>query len=206
MDTKAFFNMSYGLYIVSTTLGGKNYGCVINTMAQVTSKPAQISIAVNKDNATTKAILEIKVFSGVILSENIPMDVISTFGFRSSVEIDKFEGLKYEKDENAVPYLTENISSQFSCKVVNTMDVGTHMLIVGEVVDCKVITTETPMTYNYYHKVKKGTTPPKASSYQEEKKSGYTCSICGYVYEGDVLPDDYICPICKQEAKVFVKN
>ena len=214
MDTTAFFKMNYGLYIASTTLEGKNYGCALNTMVQVTSSPAQISITLNKDNATTQAILKSGVFSGVVLSEETPMDVIGTFGFMSSKDVDKFAQCEYQKDLNDVPFPTEKMSAQFSCRVVGSLDVGTHMVIVGTVEDCQIISGEAPMTYAYYHKVKNGKTPPKASSFQapvveEEpvaKVAGYVCSICGYIHEEDNLPEDFICPVCKQNASVFVKR
>lgn len=207
MDMTAFFKMSYGLYIASTVHEGKQYGCVLNTMAQVTSSPAQISIALNKGNATTAAILASGVFSGVVLTEETPMDTIATFGFQSSKDVDKFATLAHSTDKNGVAYPNEHMAAQFTCHVVGSLDVGSHMLIIGEVEDCQVLSEEAPMTYAYYHKVKKGQTPPKASSYQEEapKASGYRCSICGYIYEGDALPADYKCPLCKQPTSAFVK-
>lgn len=206
MDTTAFFNMSYGLYIASTIYEGKGYGCVLNTMTQVTSSPAQISIALNKGNATTAAILESGVFSGVVLAQTTPMETIGTFGFQSSKDADKFAAVAHAFDKNGVPYPIANISSQFSCRVVNHIDIDTHILIIGVVEDAQVLSKEPPMTYAYYHKVKNGKTPPKASSYQPEepKKKGYRCSICGYIHESDTLPADFICPICQQPASVFV--
>ncbi len=207
MDKSAFFNLSYGLYIASTCYEGKQYGCVLNTMSQVTSSPAQISLALNKENATTQAIISSGVFSGVVLCEETPMETIGTFGFQSSKDTDKFAAVAHATDKNGVAYPTAHISSQFSCRVVSTLDIGTHMLIIGEVEDCQVLSGEAPMTYAYYHKVKKGQTPPKASSYQapEPKAKGYRCTICGYIYEGEPLPEDFVCPVCHQPASVFEK-
>lgn len=207
MDLTAFFNMSYGLYIASTVSQGKQYGCVLNTMAQVTSSPSQISLALNKDNATTAAILESGIFSGVVLSEETPMETIGTFGFQSSKDADKFAAVAHETDKNDIAYPTEHTVAQFSCRVVNSLDVGSHIIIIGAVEDCQTLCKEPPMTYAYYHKVKNGKTPPKASSFQpeEEKATGYRCGTCGYIYEDETLPADYKCPICQQPASVFVK-
>ena len=217
MDNTAFFKMNYGLYIATTTYEGKNYGCVLNTMAQVTAVPPRISVTLNKENATTQAILSSGIFSGVVLSEETPMDVIGTFGFMSSLTTDKFAQCAVDTDKNGVPYPTEKMSAQFSCRVESSLDIGTHIIIVGMVEDAQVVSSLPPMTYAYYHKVKNGKTPPKASSFQanpekeddapaEGKITGYTCSVCGFVHQGEELPDDFICPICQQDATVFTPN
>lgn len=206
MDSTALRKLSYGLYIVSTVWEGKQNGCVVNTVAQVTSDPVQLSVAINKNNYTEKLIEKSGIFSAVVLTQNISMDTIATFGFQSGETNDKFKDIKYKTDLNGINYVTDGIAAQFSCKVVNKVDLGTHVMFIGEVVDAQVISTDEPMTYSYYHSVKNGTTPKNAPSYQEEpSKKGYRCTICGYVHESDTLPEDFICPICKQTADKFVK-
>ena len=209
MSFSAFNKLSYGLYIVSSVRNGRPAGCVVNTMGQVTSSPLQLAVTVNKDNETTKAILESGKFTGVVLGENATMDLIGRFGFQSSADTDKFEGFATAHDLNGVPYVKEQTVARFSCTVKGTLDVGTHIVFVGEVDEHEVLDDTTPpMTYLYYHTVKKGLTPPKASSYrppEEKKAAGWRCSVCGYIYEGEELPADFICPICKKSREVFVK-
>ena len=208
MDQKAFFKLSYGVYIISTSADGKEGGCVINTLSQVTSSPARLSIALNKNNYTLKLIEVSGTFSGVVLSENVSMDLIRRFGFQSGRDAKKFEGIPQGRDGLYNPYPTEGVCARFSCKVVSMLDVGTHMLIVGEVTEAEVLDAATPaLTYADYHLKKKGTTPPNAPSYQEktEKTTGYRCSVCGYILEADTLPPDFVCPVCGKDASYFVK-
>lgn len=203
MDNKAFFKMSYGLYIISSQHEGKQYGCVVNTLSQVTATPVQMSIAINKENATTDAILKSGYFVGVVLAESVTMDMIGTFGFKTSKDVDKFAEYKTQIDEKGIAYVTEGVSARFSCKVINTLDIGTHIMIVGEVENAEIVSADPVMTYSYYHQVKNGVTPPKASAYQAEVKKGYRCKVCGYVYEGEPLPEDFVCPICKKGREFF---
>ena len=206
MDSIAFRKLSYGLYIVTSAFEGKDAGCVVNTLSQVTSSPAKVSVAINKNNFTEKIIEKSGIFTAVVLSQETSMDTIGIFGFQSSENNNKFESVSFEIDENKIKYPTDKICAKFSCKVLNQVDLGTHVMFIGEVIDAEVISNEEPMTYSYYHQVKNGTTPKNAPSYQEEaKKTGYRCTVCGYIYEGEPLPDDFICPICKQPASKFVK-
>lgn len=208
MDAKALFSLSYGLYIISTNHDGKASGCVINTLHQVTSSPTQVSIAVNKDNYTQSQIEQSGKFEAMILTQDVDMDVIGTFGFHSSKNMNKFETLPHELDEYGIPYLTQHVASRLLCRVVLAMDIGTHMLFIAEVEDAQVLSSEEVMTYAYYHQVKNGLTPKNASTFQEtnnEVKRGWRCTICGYIYEGDPLPSDFICPICKADASAFEK-
>lgn len=208
MDPKAFFKLSYGVYIVSSSTDGKDGGCVINTMTQVTSSPARISIALNKNNFTLKLIETSGTFSGVVLAEAVEMDMIKRFGFQSGREASKYEDIPMGRDSLYNPYPTENVCSRFTCRVISSLDVGTHVLIIGEVVEAQVMDgTAQPLTYANYHLKKNGTTPPNAPSYQEttEKTVGYRCSVCGYILESDTLPDDFICPVCGKDASYFSK-
>lgn len=169
MDRTAFFTMPSGLYVVSAADGGLRAGCVVNTAVQVTSAPPQISIAVNKDNVSAGAIERAGAFALTVIDQTADMVYIGNFGFRTSTDFDKFA--RYETRETALgmPYVPEHACAVFSCKLVNTVDVGSHLLFIGEVEDCEKLSAETPLTYDYYHRVLKGKTPPKASSYVAEK-------------------------------------
>ncbi len=209
MDNKAFFKMNYGLYIVSTKYGEQDAGCVINTAIQVTAEPKRLMIAINKENYTTSLIEKSGLFTVVAFTQDADMDLIGKFGFQTSKDVNKFEGFKYETDENGIKYITEKTAARFTCKVFSKLDVGTHYLFVGDVTNAQILSDDEPMTYAYYHKVKKGGTPPKASSFNEEKNEentmGFRCSVCGYIHKSDTLPEDFVCPICKQPASVFKK-
>ncbi len=209
LDKKALYQISSGLYLVSSKNEGHQAGCIINTLMQVTSKPVQVSITINKENDTTDTILKSNVFHVTALASNVDMNVIATFGFQSSKEIDKFQSFETKYDTLDNPYIEEGANASFACKVVHTLDVGSHIIIVGEVVESESLSQENSMTYAYYHDVKKGTSPKNAPTYQEEiktdKKTKWRCKICGYIYEGEELPADFICPICGQPASMFEK-
>lgn len=206
MDNKAFFKLSYGLYVVSSNYDGKDSACIANTFVQVTSKPARVCITLNKDNYTTKLIESSYVYNVGVLLDSVGMDVIRRFGFQSGRDVNKFDGISYEVDRQNVKQITNGIAASFSVKVISMTDVGTHIMFVGDVIDCKVIDESEVLTYSNYHSKKKGTTPKNASSYQEDNlKHGWKCSVCGFILEEEHLPDDYVCPVCKQPASVFEK-
>lgn len=218
IDTKAFRSMSYGLYIISAKSGDTTAGCVVNTFLQVTSKPARVSVAINKENFTTGVILESGRFEVSVLAESATMELIGRFGFKTSAEIDKFAETKHENDAAGVPYVAEHAVAHFGARVIDKLDVGTHYLIVGEVECAEVLSGEPPMTYAYYHQVKGGKTPPKASSFdpdggaapepapaQDDAKPriGWRCKLCGYVVEMDELPEGFTCPMCGVGREMF---
>ncbi|MDD3193832.1 MAG: flavin reductase [Oscillospiraceae bacterium] len=211
MDMKAFFKLSYGLYVISAHSGGKDYGCVVNTLQQVTAQPAMLSVAINKNSVTTKAILESGRFCGVALTEAADMDLIGTFGFKNSEAVDKFAAFPTAADQKGVRYLTAHTAARYSCEVKDTLDLGSHLLVIGSVTEAEILSEEPVMTYDYYHRVVKGGTPPTAPSYkgnQEVEPAGkarWRCKICGYIYEGNPLPADFVCPICGQGADHFEK-
>ena len=194
------FNISYGLYIL-TAKTEKSNGCVVNALSQVTSTPNRIMIAVNKNNFTTEQILKTKKFNISILNEDATFDLIKRFGFVSGRDTNKFENFAdYEIAENGIPYITQGTNSYISAEVVETRDLGTHYEFLAEVT-AEVSLNNTPsITYAYYQSNIK----PKIT--QTQKKVVYICSICGYVYEGDPLPEDFICPWCQHDATFFVKN
>ena len=168
MDVTAMFTMSYGLYVVSATDGTDKAACLINTATQVTAEPVRLTVAVNKDNFTAGVIQRAGAFTVTVVDKTADMPYIGNFGFRTSENFDKFE--KYGCEQSAVgsPYSPEHVCAVMSCKLVDTVDVGTHYIFVGEVEDAEKIGSEEPMTYTYYHTVLKGKTPPKASSYVAE--------------------------------------
>lgn len=193
------FNISYGLYILSAKTEKAN-GCVINALSQVTSTPNRIMIAINKNNFTTSQILKTKKFNVSILNEEANFDLIKRFGFASGKDTDKFEDFNgYKTAENGIPYITEGTNSYISAEVVEVRDLGTHFEFLADVTK-EVSLNEIPsITYAYYQKNIK----PKVT---QKKKVVYICSVCGYVYEGDPLPEDFVCPLCLHDATYFVKS
>lgn len=166
MDATAFFKMSSGLYVVSAEADGQRAGCVINTAVQVTAVPPRISVAVNKDNVTAGVIERAGAFALTVIDTTADMPYIGNFGFRSSDTFNKFEKYGCETSSVGSPYSAEHACALFACKLVDTVDVGTHLLFIGDVVDAESLSSEPPLTYDRYHNVLKGKTPPKASSYQ----------------------------------------
>lgn len=194
----ALFNISYGLYVLTTNLNKYN-GCIINTLMQVTSNPNKISITLNKENFTTKTIEQTKEFNVSILDTTATFDVFKRFGFSSGESVDKFKDFyDYKLSENNIPYITKHSNAYISAKVVEKMDVGTHVIFIAEIVNSEVISTNESLTYSYYHKHIK----PSAKA----EDNSYVCKICGYVHNGNELPNDFVCPICKHGAEVFEKQ
>ena len=196
LDLKAFQKITYGVYLVSSRCGDISSGCVVNTLTQVTTSPAQVTIAINKQNYTTEIIRKSGRFTAVVLSQSAMMELIGRFGFHCSRDTEKFESFRTRVDESGVPFVCEQASARFSCKVVSSMDAGTHIIFLGEVEAAEVLDSTGPMSYAYYHQIKNRVTPPRASVYQPEPAKGYRCRICGYVLDSDTVPDDFVCPIC----------
>ncbi len=168
LDPTALFKMTYGLYVVSADDGVTRAGCLINTATQVTSSPLQIMVAVNKDNVTAGVIERAGAFTVTVVDLSADMPYLGNFGFRTSANYDKFEKYGCEVSEVGSPYSPEHICAMAACKLVKTVDVGTHYLFIGEAVSCEKVGDGEPMTYSYYHSTLKGKTPPKASSYVAE--------------------------------------
>ena len=214
MNKNAFRSLSYGVYIISTLDGERPTGCVANSVMQITSTPATIAVSMNHDNYTNSCIKESGKFAVSILSEQSAPGLIGTFGFQSGKEVNKFDGVDaLEKEGISV---VADACAYVVCKVIDKMETPTHTVFLGEVIDADVLKAEEPMTYAYYHKVVKGKSPKNAPTYIAEEKeekaeaAKWVCGICGYVYEGEEsfegLPEDFICPICKQPKQVFVKK
>ncbi len=199
MDTKALFNIGYGLYILTAREGGKDNGCVINTLAQQTSSPLLVSVTVNKSNKTHDMIKNTGVFNVSMISENAPFSLFQHFGFQSGRDVDKFSDFyNSERADNGVYYIPGYTNAYVSCEVVNEVEFETHTMFVAKVTNAEVLSDFSSMTYTYYHKNVK----PQP---QQSDKKGYRCKICGYVYEGDSLPEDFVCPLCKHGAEDFEK-
>lgn len=198
MNSKAFFQLSYGLFVAATTFEGKTNGCIINTVTQVADNPKQLIISVNKQNYTCELVQKSGIFSISVLSESAPFSLFEQFGFQSGRETDKFAGVSTAMTKQNLPYLTEHTNAYFDCKVINSFDLGSHIMFLAEVVDADVLSNEKSMTYAYYHANVK---PQKAPVAQK----GWRCIICGYIYEGEELPPDFVCPICKHGAEDFEK-
>lgn len=166
IDSTALFSMTSGLYVVSAQADDMRASCVINTALQVTSKPLQLLVAVNKENTTAGVIQHAGAFAVTAIDQTADMLYMGNFGFRTSANYNKFEKYQTEVTEQGTPYCPEHACAVFDCKLVNTVDVGTHYLFIGEVIEAQKLSSEPPLTYEYYHHTLKGKTPPKASSYQ----------------------------------------
>lgn len=167
MDASALFKFSSGLYVVSARGDEETAACLVNTGLQVTSEPLQVSVTVNKANVTSGVIERAGHFTLAVVDESADLPFIGRFGFRSSADFDKFDGVASAVSVTGDPYPVEHVCSFVSCEITQTLDVGTHLVFVGKVVDAGNLSSEPPMTYAYYHGTLKGKTPPKASSYVE---------------------------------------
>lgn len=236
MNPKTLHKISYGLYVISSKKGDRFNGQIANTVFQITSEPPTIAVSINKQNLTHEFIQDSKVFTVSILSKETPMKFIGHFGFKSGRDIDKYKDINYKIGVTGGPIVLENSVGYLEAKVINSMDVGTHTVFIGKVVDAEIIKDEEPMTYAYYHEVKRGTAPKTAPTYipaqltaggkeesQKEvsKMEKYKCVVCGYIYDpekGDPdsgikpgtsfkeLPNDWVCPVCGVGKDQFEKE
>ena len=202
MDQKVMYALSYGLFVLSARRGEKDNGCITNTAIQVTAEPNRIAIAVNKANYTHDMVLETGKFTVSVLSEDAKFELFQRFGFQSGRDVDKLADFQEHiaRDGNGVVYVTQGTNAWISCQVVSTMDLGTHTLFVADVLDGGVLSQAPSATYAYYQANIK---PKPAAPAGESSKKRWVCTICGYVYEGEELPADFICPLCKHPASDF---
>ncbi|MBQ8174308.1 MAG: flavin reductase [Clostridia bacterium] len=197
IESAAFNNISYGLFLAFAREGEKDNACVINTAALLTDTPKTVNVSVNKQNHTHDMILRTGVFNLSVLTEETSFDTIRDFGFVSGREADKCTGrTDLSRAENGVLYYAGTANTVICCRVKEAVDCGTHTLFIAEVTEARVLSEKPSATYAYYHKNIK-------ESPADTKKKGYVCTICGYVYEGEELPADFICPLCKHGADVF---
>jgi flavin reductase (DIM6/NTAB) family NADH-FMN oxidoreductase RutF/rubredoxin len=226
MDLRVLHNCTYGLYVIGSRKGDRFNGQIANTVFQVTSDPPTIAVSINKQNLTHEFISESKVFTASILSQDTPLSFIGHLGFKSGKEVDKLKDVKYKLGETKAPIVLDHSLAYLEAKVINQVDVGTHTIFIAKVVGADVLGEGEPMTYAYYHNVKRGTTPKTAPSYIEERKekvskmAKYECTVCGYIYDpqlGDPdggikpgtpfeeIPDGWVCPVCGAAKDQFKK-
>jgi flavin reductase (DIM6/NTAB) family NADH-FMN oxidoreductase RutF/rubredoxin len=217
MDKSIFRNISYGMYIVTSKKQNEKFGCVINTLTQITSENPIIMISLNKNNCTNKVIKETKKFAVSILSKNTSKETIAIFGYHSSKDTNKFANTTYKIIDN-VPVILDNVCGYIICEVQKIVDCNTHDIIIARVTTTKKLENNNPMTYKYYHEILKGTSPKNAPTYIEEKTvsneeiSKYQCIICGHIYDDakekvkfEDLPNDWKCPLCGATKEQFKK-
>ncbi len=197
VDNNALFKISYGLFVLTARDGEKDNGCIINTAQQVTNAPNRISVALNKGNYTHDMIVKTKKFNVCTLTESAPFEVFKHFGFQSGKDNEKFAGEPL-RTENGLAYIGGVANAVISGEVEQIIDCDTHSIFIAKVTEAKILSDEKSVTYDYYFTNIK----PKPET---EKKKGYVCKICGYVYEGEPLPDDFVCPLCKHGAEDFEK-
>lgn len=202
MNKKAMYKLSYGLFVLTSRLEGRDSGCIINTAGQVTSEPNRISIAVNKANFTHDLVKAGGCFNISILSEDAGFDLFRRFGFQSGRTADKFadfDGLK--RSSNGLYYITAGTNAYISAEVEQSIDLGSHTLFIASVKDMEVLSDVPSATYDYYQSSIK----PKPEAPAAGGKPQWRCTVCGYVYEGEELPADFVCPLCKHPASDFEK-
>ena len=226
MNTKALWDLTYGVYVIGANRADKLNAQIGNTLFQITSEPPVVAVSINKSNFTHDFIRESKVFTASVLAQDTPLSFIGNFGFKSGRDINKLEGVGYKLGETKAPVVLENAISYLEVKVDKEVDVGTHTIFIGDVVAAEVLNEKPCMTYAYYRQVKRGVTPRTAPTYVEEKKeavtnmSKYKCSVCGYIYDPELgdpdggikpgtpfesIPDGWTCPVCGASKSDFEK-
>ena len=196
LDSKALYQIGYGLYVLTTQDGSKANGCIVNTVMQVTSAPPLIAVGVNKQNYTCELIQKTGEMNINVLTEDTPFEVFRHFGYQSGRDVDKFAGSSPERSSNGLIVLPKHCKGFLSLAVERETDLGSHILFLCTPTEGRLLSDKEAVTYSYYQKHIK----PRP---QPEKKKGFVCRICGHIYEGKSLPEDYICPICKHGAVDF---
>ena len=197
-DPKALFNIGYGLYVVTCNDGKKDNGLIVNTVTQLTDTPMRVAVTINKQNYSHGVIKQSGKMNVNCLTTEAPFKVFEAFGFVSGRNVDKFADCTPNRSENGLVVLPRYINAFISLEVESYVDVETHGMFICRVTEAQVLSDKETMTYTYYQKNVK----PRPKT---EKKNGYVCKICGYVYEGEELPEDFVCPLCKHGAADFEK-
>jgi flavin reductase (DIM6/NTAB) family NADH-FMN oxidoreductase RutF len=197
MNEKAMYKLSYGLFVLTAKQDDRDNGCIVNTVQQVTTEPNRIIVAINKNNLTHDMVLATGKFNVSVLSENSKFETFKHWGMQSGRDVDKMEEVKISRSENGLVYIADDETNAFiSASVVSSTDLGTHTLFLADVTDCEVLADTESATYSYYQKNIKS--KPQAST-----SKGFVCTVCGYIYEGDELPADFMCPWCNHDASYF---
>lgn len=198
MNKQIFEKLSYGMYVLTSSIDSKLFGCIINSAMQITDEQPTIMVSVNQKSLTHNCIKQSKKFSIQIIGENTELSIISIFGYKSSFNTNKFESFDYQLIDS-LPILNHTIG-YITCEVIEMLNIDSHTIFIGKVMNCECFRNDKAMTYQYFHEQVKKTLA---------KKDQWMCSVCGYVYDGIIpfenLQEDYICPICLQSKEVFVK-
>lgn len=195
-ENAALFKIGYGLYVLTTNDGERDNGCIVNSVMQITNTPNKVAVAINKQNHSHDTVIKTNKLNINCIAESAPFSLFQNFGFRSGRDADKFEDIAFERSNNGLAVLKDNVNAYMSLWVESAVDLDTHTLFICFVTQMDELSEERTMTYTYYQDNVK----PKP---QPQKKKGYVCKICGYVHEGDELPEDFICPVCKHPASDF---
>ncbi|MBR7164789.1 MAG: flavin reductase [Clostridia bacterium] len=198
-DGTALFQLGYGLYAVTCRENGKDNAMIANTVSQIAASPDLLAVSINRANFSAGIIRRTGKLNVSVLTESAPFSLFQRFGFQSGKNTDKMAGIQYGRSENNLPYLTEHSNAYFSLKVQEVVETPSHLLFLCTVEESAVLSKEKSVTYAYYHAAIKPKKP------QTPEKKGWVCKICGFVHEGDELPADFICPICKHPASDFEK-
>lgn len=203
MNKKTVYKISYGLFVLTASEGDKDNGCIVNTVIQLTSDPMQIAVTVNKGNLTHDMIKNTGKFNVSVIDNTAPFELFKHFGFRSGRDAMKFgtpDSYKFAPKyaDNGLLYVSAYANAFMSGKVVREVDLGTHTMFIAEMTDGEVLSDKPSMTYEYYQ----ANVKPRPAA---QKKTGWVCKVCGYVYEGEEMPADFVCPICKHGAVDFEK-
>jgi flavin reductase (DIM6/NTAB) family NADH-FMN oxidoreductase RutF len=196
MDKKAIYKLTYGLFLLSTREGDRDNACIVNTVQQAASDPIRISVAVINANYTREMISRTGVFNVSVLDKDTPFSAFEQFGFQSGRDVDKLADYWFKRTDNGLAYFPQFANAVFSAKVVDSIDLGSHTLFIAELTDAIKLSDVESLTYERYQNEIKPKKPAAAAK-------GWRCTVCGYIYEGDELPADFICPTCKHGAEVF---
>jgi len=210
MNKSALNKLGYGLYVLTTSAGGKDNGCITNSVMQITGgEEISALVSLNKQNFSHDMIKESKKLNVSVLTTDTPFDLVKHFGFQSGATVDKFADFSdAARSTNGVYYLAKYTNAYLSIEVNETIDCGTHTLFIGRVNEAEILGDGESLTYDYYHKNIKPQPQPATTNAGADSgatKTAYRCTICGYVYEGEELPEDFICPLCKHGTSDFVK-
>ncbi len=215
MNEKALFQIGYGLYLVAANENGKDNACIVNTVMQITQNPIRLLVSISNQNLTHDMIKNTGKLTVSVLTEKTPFAVYSHFGYQSGKNVDKFEDFEdVTRCANGCYRLNRNSSAYFCGTVSESFVLDTHTMFLVEVTDADIVSSQTPVTYDFYQKyvkqpykpvIKKADVAKTEKAKTEDKTNSYVCKVCGYVYEGEFLPEDYICPICKHGASDFEK-
>ena len=235
MNTAALYKIGYGMYVIGSRMGDRLNAQIANTVFQITSEPPTVAVSINKKNLTHEFIKASGVFTASVICQDADLAFIGRFGFKSGRDGDKLSGVNYRIGQTRAPIIVDNAVSYLEVKVTKEVDVGTHTIFIGEVVDAEMLMERACMTYAYYHDIKRGVTPPSAPSFIKDEKrvqpavkggttivgDKYRCTVCGYIYDpaqGDAdsgvkpgtrfedLPADWVCPVCGADKSAFEKT